>query len=82
MPSRQHSILRERDEFVCTSARTLSPVRHLELRVFMPYRGEDRNPIEIAVRLPKSALVWSEAMASTPSCRANSLTLGLQVVQC
>lgn len=30
------------------------------------HRGEDRNPIEIAVRLPKSALAWSEAMASTP----------------
>ena len=30
------------------------------------HRGEERNPIEIAVRLPKSALAWSEAMASTP----------------
>jgi multidrug efflux pump subunit AcrB len=30
------------------------------------HRGEDRNPIEITVRLPKSALAWSEAMAATP----------------
>jgi multidrug efflux pump subunit AcrB len=30
------------------------------------HRGEERNPIEIAVRLPKASLAWSEAMASTP----------------
>ncbi len=30
------------------------------------HRGEDRNPIEIAVRLPKRGLVWDEALASTP----------------
>ncbi|RAI44535.1 efflux RND transporter permease subunit [Rhodoplanes roseus] len=30
------------------------------------HRGEDRNPIEIAVRLPKTRLAWSEALASTP----------------
>ncbi|MFD2180663.1 efflux RND transporter permease subunit [Rhodoplanes azumiensis] len=30
------------------------------------HRGEDRNPIEIAVRLPKTKLTWSEALASTP----------------
>jgi multidrug efflux pump subunit AcrB len=30
------------------------------------HRGEERNPIEIAVRLPKASLSWSEAMASTP----------------
>uniref|UniRef100_Q07HL3 Acriflavin resistance protein n=1 Tax=Rhodopseudomonas palustris (strain BisA53) TaxID=316055 RepID=Q07HL3_RHOP5 len=30
------------------------------------HRGEDRNPIEIAVRLPKRDLAWSEALASTP----------------
>jgi multidrug efflux pump subunit AcrB len=30
------------------------------------HRGEDRNPIEIAVHLPKRDLVWNEALASTP----------------
>ncbi|TAK47300.1 MAG: efflux RND transporter permease subunit [Xanthobacteraceae bacterium] len=30
------------------------------------HRGEDRNPIEIAIRLPKSDLAWTEALASTP----------------
>jgi multidrug efflux pump subunit AcrB len=30
------------------------------------HRGEERNPIEIAVRLPKASLAWNEAMASTP----------------
>lgn len=30
------------------------------------HRGEDRNPIEIAVRLPKRDLAWTEALASTP----------------
>jgi len=30
------------------------------------HRGEDRNPIEIAVKLPKRDLAWTEALASTP----------------
>ncbi|MGE5158419.1 MAG: efflux RND transporter permease subunit [Gemmatimonas sp.] len=30
------------------------------------HRGEDRNPIEIAIKLPKRDLVWNEALASTP----------------
>ncbi len=30
------------------------------------HRGEDRNPIEIAVRLPKRDLSWDEMLASTP----------------
>ncbi|MTW17882.1 MMPL family transporter [Rhodoplanes serenus] len=30
------------------------------------HRGENRNPIEIAVRLPKTRLTWSETLASTP----------------
>jgi multidrug efflux pump subunit AcrB len=30
------------------------------------HRGEDRNPIEIVVRLPKSDLDWSPKLASTP----------------
>lgn len=30
------------------------------------HRGEDRNPIEIAVHLGKRDLVWDEALASTP----------------
>ncbi|MBI3676058.1 MAG: efflux RND transporter permease subunit [Proteobacteria bacterium] len=30
------------------------------------HRGEDRNPIEIVVRLPKSDLAWSQKLASTP----------------
>jgi len=30
------------------------------------HRGEDRNPIEIAVRLPKRHLSWDQALASTP----------------
>ncbi|NVO16331.1 MAG: efflux RND transporter permease subunit [Rhodoplanes sp.] len=30
------------------------------------HRGEDRNPIEIAVRLPKTRLTWSETLAATP----------------
>lgn len=30
------------------------------------HRGEDRNPIEIVVRLPKSDLSWTQKLASTP----------------
>ncbi|MGJ4946312.1 efflux RND transporter permease subunit [Bradyrhizobium sp. HKCCYLS1011] len=30
------------------------------------HRGEDRNPIEIAVKLPKRDKTWTEALASTP----------------
>jgi multidrug efflux pump subunit AcrB len=30
------------------------------------HRGADRNPIEIAVRLPKSELAWGHALAATP----------------
>ena len=44
------------------------------------HRGEDRNPIEIAVRLPKGALAWSEAMASTP-VPANALPGNRSVVE-
>jgi multidrug efflux pump subunit AcrB len=44
------------------------------------HRGEDRNPIEIAVRLPKRALSWSEAMASTP-VPANALPGNRTVVE-
>ena len=44
------------------------------------YRGEDRNPIEIAVRLPKRDLVWDEALASTP-VPANTLPGSKTVVE-
>ncbi|MBI1330330.1 MAG: AcrB/AcrD/AcrF family protein [Alphaproteobacteria bacterium] len=30
------------------------------------HRGDERNPIEIVVRLPKSGLQWTEKLASTP----------------
>ena len=30
------------------------------------HRGEDRDPIEIVMRLPKSELAWTEKLASTP----------------
>jgi multidrug efflux pump subunit AcrB len=44
------------------------------------HRGEDRNPIEIAVRLPKRELVWDEALASTP-VPANTLPGSKTVVE-
>jgi multidrug efflux pump subunit AcrB len=44
------------------------------------YRGEDRNPIEIAVRLPKRDLVWDEALASTP-VPANTLPGSKTIVE-
>jgi multidrug efflux pump subunit AcrB len=44
------------------------------------HRGEGRNPIEIAVRLPKRALAWSEAMAST-AVPANTLPGNRSVVE-
>ncbi|MGE0285786.1 MAG: efflux RND transporter permease subunit [Bradyrhizobium sp.] len=44
------------------------------------HRGEDRNPIEIAVRLPKSGLAWGEALASTP-VPANTLPGSKTVVE-
>ncbi|MDH6260985.1 efflux RND transporter permease subunit [Bradyrhizobium sp. BR13661] len=44
------------------------------------HRGEDRNPIEIAVRLGKSNLVWDEALASTP-VPANTLPGSKTVVE-
>src|SRR5450631_4445892 len=44
------------------------------------HRGEDRNPIEIAVRLPKRDLAWDEALASTP-VPANTLPGSKTVVE-
>ena len=44
------------------------------------HRGEDRNPIEISVRLPKSGLAWSEALAATP-VPANTLPGSKTVVE-
>ncbi|HVX75396.1 MAG TPA: efflux RND transporter permease subunit [Bradyrhizobium sp.] len=44
------------------------------------HRGEDRNPIEIAVGLPKRDLVWDEAVASTP-VPANTLPGSKTVVE-
>ena len=44
------------------------------------HRGEDRNPIEIAVRLPKRGLMWDEALASTP-VPANTLPGSKTVVE-
>jgi multidrug efflux pump subunit AcrB len=44
------------------------------------HRGEERNPIEIAVRLPKRDLAWSETLASTP-VPANSLPGSRGVVE-
>ena len=44
------------------------------------HRGEDRNPIEIAVRLPKRDLLWDEALASTP-VPANTLPGSKTVVE-
>ncbi|HWC63090.1 MAG TPA: efflux RND transporter permease subunit, partial [Rhizomicrobium sp.] len=35
-------------------------------RVGYSHRGQDRDPIEIVVREPKSGLTWSQRLASTP----------------
>jgi multidrug efflux pump subunit AcrB len=44
------------------------------------HRGEDRNPVEIAIRLPKPELTWDEALASTP-VPANTLPGSKTVVE-
>ena len=44
------------------------------------HRGEDRNPIEIAIKLPKRGQVWDEALASTP-VPANTLPGSKTVVE-
>ena len=44
------------------------------------HRGEDRNPIEISIGLPKRGLVWDEALASTP-VPANTLPGSKTVVE-
>jgi multidrug efflux pump subunit AcrB len=44
------------------------------------HRGEGRNPIEIAVRLPKRDLTWTETLASTP-VPANALPGNRTVVE-
>ncbi|MBX6426581.1 MAG: efflux RND transporter permease subunit [Variibacter sp.] len=44
------------------------------------HRGEERNPIEIAIRLPKRHLSWSEALAATP-IPANTLPGSRGVVE-
>jgi multidrug efflux pump subunit AcrB len=44
------------------------------------HRGPDRNPIEISVRLPKSDLAWSQALAATP-IPANTLPGAKTVVE-
>jgi multidrug efflux pump subunit AcrB len=50
------------------------------LPVGYSHRGEDRNPIEITVKLPKRDLAWSEALASTP-VPANTLPGSKTVVE-
>ena len=50
------------------------------LTVGYSHRGEDRNPIAITVRLPKSDLSWTQALASTP-VPANALPGGKTVVE-
>jgi len=49
-------------------------------KVGYSHRGEDRNPIPIDVRLPKSDLSWNERLASTP-VPANSIPGGRGVVE-
>ncbi len=49
-------------------------------RVGYSYRGEDRDPIGIVVRLPKRDLSWSELLASTP-VPANTLPGNKTVVE-
>ena len=44
------------------------------------HRGEDRNPIEISIGLPKHGLVWDDALASTP-VPANTLPGSKTVVE-
>jgi multidrug efflux pump subunit AcrB len=44
------------------------------------HRGEDRNPIKIAIKLPKRDLVWDDAVASTP-VPANTLPGSKTVVE-
>ncbi len=44
------------------------------------HRGEDRNPIEISVRLPKRDLTWTAALVSTP-VPANTLPGSKTVVE-
>lgn len=44
------------------------------------HRGEDRNPIEISIRLPKSDLAWSQTVAATP-VPANTLPGSKTVVE-
>jgi multidrug efflux pump subunit AcrB len=50
------------------------------LTVGYSHRGEDRNPIAITVRLPKSDLSWTQALASTP-VPANALPGAKTVVE-
>jgi multidrug efflux pump subunit AcrB len=44
------------------------------------HRGEDRNPIEVAVKLPKRDLAWTEVLASTP-VPANTLPGSKTIVE-
>lgn len=44
------------------------------------HRGEGRNPIEIAIRLPKSERIWGERLASTP-VPANALPGSRSIVE-
>ncbi len=44
------------------------------------HRGEERNPIEISVRLPKHDLSWSQALAATP-IPANTLPGNKTIVE-
>jgi multidrug efflux pump subunit AcrB len=50
------------------------------LPVGYSHRGEDRNPIEISIRLPKSDLAWTEGLAATP-VPANTLPGSKTVVE-
>ena len=50
------------------------------MRVGTSHRGEERDPIDIVIGLPKSDLAWSERLASTP-VPANTLPGNRTVVE-
>jgi multidrug efflux pump subunit AcrB len=82
-PRLRLSIDQDRLEFFHVEQRDVyDTIRTLLTGVSVGYshRGEGRNPIEIAIRLPKSALAWNEALAATP-VPANALPGAKTVVE-
>jgi multidrug efflux pump subunit AcrB len=82
-PRLRLTVLREQIEFFGVSEREVFDSVGAAMGgqvVGYSHRGEGRNPLEIAIRLPQSDRVWSERLAAMPVAVART-TSGVRVVE-